>query len=226
MKPLRPLSLVLLCSARRSSPPTPGATKATASSIASLPNRSPPTCPPSYARPEALNEIEYLGPEPDRWRSRAEPELNAAQAPDHFIDLEYADLIGPLPRQRYEYIAALYAYAAAHPDRAADLRPEKVGLQPYITTEVWERLKSAFRDYRTLSAASRTPNPSKPRSSSTPAGSATMSPTARSPSTSPSSTTAGSAPIPTATPPSTTSTRSSNPPSSTPPSTPPTFSRS
>ncbi len=109
---------------------------------------------PAFMRtPEAINEIAYLGPEPDRWRSRAEPELNAAQAPDHFIDIEYADLIGTLPRQRYQYIAALYAYIAAHPDRAADLRPEKVGFQPYIVSEVWERLKSAMRDYRNLSAA-------------------------------------------------------------------------
>jgi len=109
---------------------------------------------PAFMRtPEAINEIAYLGPEPDRWRSRAEPELSAAQAPDHFIDIEYADLIGTLPRQRYQYIAALYAWIAAHPDRAADLRPEKVGFQPYITNEVWERLKSAMRDYRTLSAA-------------------------------------------------------------------------
>jgi TonB family protein len=108
---------------------------------------------PAFIRtPEAINEIAYLGPEPDRWRSRAEPELVAAQAPDHFIDIEYADLIGTLPRQRYQYIAALYAYIAAHPDRAADLRPEKVGFQPYITSEVWERLKSSMRDYRELSA--------------------------------------------------------------------------
>lgn len=108
---------------------------------------------PAFLRtPEAINEIEYLGPEPDRWRSRAEAELNAAQAPDHYIDIELADLIGPLPRQRYQYIAALYAYAAAHPDRAADLRPERVGFQPYIANEVWERLKSAMRDYRQLSA--------------------------------------------------------------------------
>lgn len=106
---------------------------------------------PSFMRtPEAINEIEYLGPEPDRWRSRAEPELNAEQAPDHFIDFELADLIGPLPRRRYDYIADLYAYAAAHPDRAAELRPEKVGFQPYITEEVWQRLKSAMRDYREL----------------------------------------------------------------------------
>jgi len=57
-----------------------------------------------------------------------------------------------LPRQRYQYIAALYAYAAAHPDMAAQVRPEKVGFQPYIANEVWERLKSAMRDYRDLSA--------------------------------------------------------------------------
>lgn len=108
---------------------------------------------PAFLRtPEAINEIAYLGPEPDRWRSRAEPELNAAQAPDHFIDIELADLIGPLPRQRYQYIAALYAYAAAHPDMAQEMRPEKVGFQPYITSEVWERLTSAMRDYRQLSA--------------------------------------------------------------------------
>jgi TonB family protein len=112
----------------------------------------PADVPAFLHTPEAIDEIAYLGPEPDRWRSRAEPELVAAQAPDHFIDIEFADLIGPLPRQRYEYIAALYAYAAAHPDRAADLLPEKVGFQPYIVSEVWERLKSAMRDYRQISA--------------------------------------------------------------------------
>jgi len=101
---------------------------------------------------DAINEIEYLGPEPDRWRSRAEPELSAEQAPDHFIDMEYASRIGVLPRRRYDFIAALYAYAAAHPDQAQEMRPEKVGFQPYITEEVWERLKSAMRDYRTLAA--------------------------------------------------------------------------
>ena len=81
--------------------------------------------------------IEYYGPEPDRWRSPAEPELNAAQAPEHFIDLEYADLAGPLPRRRYDYIRALAAAQAKHPDLAASLTPEKVGLQPYVTTEVY-----------------------------------------------------------------------------------------
>jgi len=107
---------------------------------------------PAFMRtPDAINEIEYLGPEPDRWRSSAEPELNAAQSPDHFIDLEYAEIIGTLPKRRYQYIAAIYVAGLTHPDMAAVLQPEKVGFQPYITSEVWERLKAAMRAYRDLS---------------------------------------------------------------------------
>jgi hypothetical protein len=108
---------------------------------------------PAFMRsPAAIDEIEYLGPEPDRWRSPAEPELNAAQAPDHFINFYYADMIGPLPRERYQYIAELTAAEITHPDIAKYLQPDKVGFQPYITSEVWERLKAAMRDYRQLRA--------------------------------------------------------------------------
>ena len=112
----------------------------------------PADVPAFMKTPEAVDEIEYLGPEPDRWRSLAEPELNAAQAPDHFIDLEYADMIGALPRRRYDYIAALTAAEITHPDLARQLQPERVGFQPYITSEVWERLKAAMRAYRDLDA--------------------------------------------------------------------------
>ena len=115
---------------------------------------------PAFLRsPAALDALEYYGPEPDRWRSPAEPELNAAQAPEHFIDLEYADLVGPLPRRRYDYIRALAAAQPKHPD--IQLTPEKVGLQPYVTTEVYERLQSAFRDYRALVAAKKDTKPSE-----------------------------------------------------------------
>jgi S1/P1 Nuclease len=112
----------------------------------------PGDVPAFLKTPDAINEIEYLGPEPDRWRSLAEPELNAVQAPDHFIDFEYADIIGTLPRRRYEYIAALTAAEITHPDKARELQPSRVGFQPYITNEAWERLKSAMRDYRELTA--------------------------------------------------------------------------
>ena len=100
---------------------------------------------PAFLRSEAaVNEIEYLGPEPDRWRSPAELELSAAQAPEHFIDLEEADALGPLPRRRLDFEAKVFA---------AGQRPEKIGLQPWETTEVWERLKAALREYRGLQAA-------------------------------------------------------------------------
>jgi hypothetical protein len=98
----------------------------------------------AFLRSEAaVNEIEYLGPEPDRWRSPAEPELSAAQAPEHFLDLELADALGPLPHKRLDFEAKVFA---------AGQRPEKIGLQPWQTTEVWERLKSAMRQYRDLTA--------------------------------------------------------------------------
>jgi hypothetical protein len=99
---------------------------------------------PAFLRSdEAQNLIEYLGPEPDRWRSPSEAELLAAQAPEHFIDLELADALGPLPRRRLDFEGRVFA---------AGQRPEKVGLQPWAATEVWQRLKAALREYRTLQA--------------------------------------------------------------------------
>jgi hypothetical protein len=103
-----------------------------------------PADTPAFLRSEAaVTEIEYLGPEPDRWRSPAEPELNAAQAPEHFIDLELADALAPLPHRRFDFEAKAFA---------AGQRPDKIGLQPWEADEVWERLKAAFREYRQLSA--------------------------------------------------------------------------
>jgi hypothetical protein len=100
---------------------------------------------PAFLRtPAAINEIEYLGPEPDRWRSPAESELSAAQAPEHFIDLELADALGPLPHKRLDFEAKVFA---------AGQRPEKIGLQPWEADEVWQRLKAAMRQYRGMKAA-------------------------------------------------------------------------
>jgi hypothetical protein len=112
-----------------------------------------PASLPEFLRSKAaVEEIEYLGPEPDRWRSANEAELNAAQAPEHYIDLELADMVGPLPRRRYDFVAALYAAGLTHPDLARDLRPEHVGLQPWVTNEVYQRLQAALREYREQTA--------------------------------------------------------------------------
>jgi hypothetical protein len=98
----------------------------------------------------ALDTMEYLGPEPDRWKNRAESELSATQSPDHFLDEEYSDLLGPLPRKRYDYIRLVDAYARAHPE--LNLTAEKIGFQPWQVEEVYERLKSSMREYRHLLA--------------------------------------------------------------------------
>lgn len=100
--------------------------------------------------------ITYLGYEPDRWRDAREVSLRDAQGPDHFIDFELVTDVAELPRERYSFYKLLYekraaalaaAAAAGKPD---DLLPEGVGLQPYATMEVYERLRAAFREYRAL----------------------------------------------------------------------------
>jgi hypothetical protein len=119
-----------------------------------------PSDVPAFLRNgEAMDTIEYYGPEPDRWKSRAEDELSATQSPDHFIDMEWADYAGTLPKRRYDYIRALAAAQPKHPD--IPLTPEKVGMQPYQVEEVYERLKSTLRDYRRLVAANQDTRPAE-----------------------------------------------------------------
>lgn len=109
-----------------------------------------PTDVPAFLRNgNALDTMEYLGPEPDRWRNKAEDELVSAQAPDHFLDLEYVQPLGTLPRKRYDYIRMLEKVQAAHPE----MTPESVGTLPYATEEVYQRLKVGMREYRHRLAA-------------------------------------------------------------------------
>jgi hypothetical protein len=117
-----------------------------------------PASMPRFLR-RAVVEIGYLGPEPDRWRNPSEFALKNAQEPDHFIDLERVAWLDPLPRGRYEFYRKLYEKRAATTDHPDDYLPEHVGLQPYITMEVYGRLKSAFREYRLLKAARKSTGP-------------------------------------------------------------------
>ncbi len=106
---------------------------------------------PAFLRtPKSFEEMEYLGPEPDRWRSSAEPELSAAQAPDHFIDLELADLASPdgLPERRFDFVRDLYDAQVRDPTLAMKLTPQSVGLLPWQANEDFERLKIDMREYR------------------------------------------------------------------------------
>jgi hypothetical protein len=111
-----------------------------------------PSDVPLFLRsPEGQNTLEYFAPEPDHWRGRGEPQLAAESAPDHFIAIERTELLGTMPRNRYDYVRALVPLQAAHPD--LPLTIERMGAQPYQTVETYERLKSAMRDYRALSAS-------------------------------------------------------------------------
>ncbi|MGE0406669.1 MAG: nuclease [Candidatus Korobacteraceae bacterium] len=110
-----------------------------------------PASMPTFLR-RASTQIAYLGPEPDRWRRDSEPALKRAQEPDHFIDLELLAELKQLPPNRYEFYRYLYEKRrnAIDPDQYL---PERIGLQPYATIEIYERLKVAFREYRRLRSA-------------------------------------------------------------------------
>ena len=108
-----------------------------------------PSSMPPFLR-AAAERIAYLGPEPDRWRERSEFSLKNAQEPDHYIDLELVADIPELPPGRYDFYRLLYAKRVAAKDHGDDFLPEKVGTQPYITIEIYDRLKVAFREYRSM----------------------------------------------------------------------------
>lgn len=115
--------------------------------------RIPKSMPAFLRSRAAISQIEYLGPEPDRWRAVVDSALNTAQAPDHFINLERIQGLGELPKGRYDFYRLLYAKRAATATHSDDYLPENVGLLPYITIEIYQRLKVAFQNYRALQAA-------------------------------------------------------------------------
>ncbi len=102
----------------------------------------------------AIREIEYLGPEPDRWRSPTESSLNNEGAPEHFLDMELLEGFGPLPIRRFDFYKKLGEFQreqqTSEAPKAKLLTPDKVGLQPWIVAEIWQRLIVSFREYRDL----------------------------------------------------------------------------
>ncbi len=132
-----------------------------------------PSDVPAFIRNgEALDTMEYLGPEPDRWKNHAENELSITQSPDHFLDIEWADLADvpctagqhgcpangvDLPHLRYDYFRAVEKAAIAHPE--LHMTPEKLGFQPWEVEEIYERLKVGFREYRKLVVANQDTKP-------------------------------------------------------------------
>lgn len=99
----------------------------------------------------AVDTIEYLGPEPDRWHSKTEAQLRDDESPDHFLNMEQSAHVGGLPNTRPAFAAAVAKAAAAHPE--LKLSVEEIGTQPWAVQDAWQKLKVDMREYRRLLAA-------------------------------------------------------------------------
>lgn len=114
-----------------------------------------PASMPLFLR-EATERLAYLGPEPDRWRRDSEATLKRGQMPDHFLYLDLLPVDFGFPRDRYAFQRQVLAQGSrsgapgSAPEGATGLLPEQVGFLPYVTIEIFERLKVAFRAYREL----------------------------------------------------------------------------
>ncbi len=94
---------------------------------------------PQFFR-KATNQLEYLNPEPDRWRSRTYMEMNEAFSYDHFVDMEMVPLAAFDAEDRYAYLVALY--------QAGVTKPEIAGLLSFHIVELYQRLRAEFHLWR------------------------------------------------------------------------------
>jgi hypothetical protein len=89
----------------------------------------------------AVARLEFLGPEPDRWRDSKELffALREVNAPDHFIDIDKNENFEGLPNDRYKYGDWL---------RAQGKDPKDIGFLPYSILEGYEKIQVLFRLWR------------------------------------------------------------------------------
>ncbi len=97
---------------------------------------------PGFLR-KAVNQLSYLNPEPDRWRSNDEANVDKALsqglAPDHYIDLEFVPQGALLLPNRNDFAAELVK---------AGRKPAEAGFLPFRTLELFQRLRIGFRLWR------------------------------------------------------------------------------
>jgi hypothetical protein len=97
---------------------------------------------PKFFR-NAADQLSYLNPEPDRWRdfleSKTDPALNAAAAPEHYVDLERITETAMNAPDRYVYLAELNKSGVTAPG---------AGLLPFQILEIFQRMRVDFRLWR------------------------------------------------------------------------------
>jgi hypothetical protein len=129
-----------------------------------------PTNFPAFAlTPSARARIAFLAGEPDRWRNSPDLQLEQANPPNHYIDLEELDKYGltsqTLPPLRYDFVEQLAVFRAAHPAEFPPPDPTKdkahtrnlVGFLPWTIVEDFDHLKSCFSYLKTYENAGGTP---------------------------------------------------------------------
>lgn len=95
---------------------------------------------PYFFRASAA-QLEYLNPEPDRWRERDVEVMDDAFEFDHYIDLENVPQGALDAPDRWEFLRALYAAGVERPE-------QRVGFLPYRIAELYERLVLEWRLWR------------------------------------------------------------------------------
>jgi hypothetical protein len=104
---------------------------------------------PKFFR-KAVDQLSYLNPEPDRWRSRDESNLDKAldstAALDHFVDLELVPPAAFNAVNRYEFAAELIK---------AGQKPTAAGFVPFRILELFQSLRIQFRLWRAESDPNR-----------------------------------------------------------------------
>ncbi|MEO6724993.1 MAG: hypothetical protein ABIU20_01395 [Blastocatellia bacterium] len=97
---------------------------------------------PKFFR-KAADQLSYLNPEPDRWRSRDESTLDramdSAYAPDHFLDMELVPEAAMKAGNRYDFTAEMIK---------AGQKPTTAGFVPYRMLELFQTLRIEFRLWR------------------------------------------------------------------------------
>lgn len=97
---------------------------------------------PAFFR-KAAEQLSYLNPEPDRWRSRDESNLDramdSAAAPDHFLDMELVSEAAMKALNRYDFTAEMIK---------AGQKPTTAGFVPYRMLELFQTIRVEFRLWR------------------------------------------------------------------------------
>lgn len=114
----------------------------------------PADVPPFLAR-----QIDWIGSRSvlaDSWRGPHEPFSKAAEDPNHVWYTEQFAFLTEVPRSRDAFMLAVYdehlRLRASDPAKAALTNIHYTGTLPYAVVEGYERLKVAFRTWRTLRA--------------------------------------------------------------------------